>query len=1616
MKKFIALLLAVSMCAGFLLPFGMLGVSAAESEEGGLPADGTILYEETFSGTASNTSSTLAALNKTADAYSLADWSVLSGSSTGALTLSGGALNVNAASDLLVQIFAGDTADLLAKDRDYTVSFDMTYTGGAADDFAGLRFNYKDTGNYIETAVRLRGNGYLVACSGGTKFSLEDNGLKANAAEVKNGTYSYGHVLHSLTKTSGTTLLTLLNGTDSSINSAYASGTAALKGKTLHYSVESIHGAGVIVSINGVVVSTTVKNVYYYDLLSGLSGRIALFFSAGTTAKIDNLRLTAGGSFTLSTNSMGVKVMSVNTLFSSSSGTDVNDIFSMHWLVDENGTLRMDALLTVIREQSPDIVGFQERYYYKPDRSGGQENDIVEAMIAMGYGIIANKLRNNSVDIYGNPPSRYDSYNWTPIFYKTSRFILMNDSNRESEYVKDGLGTNGITDERVANGSLIFSQGSKEMYVPVCDSTKTYAVRLLIGAQKDKIDTALYQAVSVRYLGRCYGENAPQKTAVEMRYRTSNPTDVNPVTLSDTSGWLNVSMFSDSEFAKVTYNASTGKVEYGGNAYTGAYYTRTATVPIAVLLTNYAGTIYNPDSTLYSTFNLASKYGATVFPCGYTPKNVTEIRYKSATADHVASAPVTLSDEQLTSGKYLDATYLTQEEYDSVAFAKDGTTKLVYNGTEYDGMYYVRAKMTAVAGEGDSKCVTWGVLKLRENGQLMLAMNTHCALLLGYQQQLSDGAVTPDTAKDWRVDNARQILEVMQRVFAKYGELPTCITGDFNMGNQDPMYTVLSEVFDDAARLAPNTVYWEYTHHDPSKITEPTGETDAYGNPTFWYQEVSAATFPVPAYPIDHIFTTTDDFTVTAYNVLNDIYDENGDPYDYGSFELHMTDHCALVAEMEISGVSTPGCSHENGIYKEVQKVTLSAASTLDTVYYTTDGTSPVSSATRKPYTGAFDVYGDVQLRAVSYRAGVYSPERTVNFALCGELAITEIICNPTGYDILEGFEVVNTSNHTVDLADYTFWCLTNNQDPAGLADGAFTYTYNMNHMRVNEQGKYIMKPDEVFFIWAVMDDTYKWKLTYGAGQSAYAVEFVTEEGLDSSETCALWESLGYTGLNADSVGKVIYRTDLVSTAFAYQTGSAIPAERIVPLDKTTAVSIFPDGAGVWDGFARKDMPAGQTNVKILPQTFNMANSTYTRLFVTYDDELTPENAFSTAVLDNTHGASAGISVNASTKIPSVKEGSFTMVPALDETTGKITSVATAFNTWSGAKNEGSGFSVGALNATGGASQQQNVSDYVARMDAQYHYIEILPGDGIAVTDYVANGSAVHLPAAPAGDGVFVGWRASSGALYAADSDYIAECDNTFTPFFLGFATVAGASVRTTSGSTGLRFLSNLDRAQYDELLTLTGEVRMGTFIVPQFYVENAGGFDVSAFPKYLDVRTNGFYDESADTYTLAGSVANIYMNHYRMAYAACGYLSFTYGDGSTALIYAAFPEDGARTVMEVAKTAYDDRAVSADEHYLFETADGDYSPYTEGQRKIMYGFFGVELYIANVNGDFVATGTSRDAFTWVYDDNADLLTFTRTDGADWRVLVLYLDGEETAFTVEGDRLIVRISFYSDRY
>lgn len=114
---------------------------------------------------------------------------------------------------------------------------------------------------------------------------------------------------------------------------------------------------------------------------------------------------------------------------------------------------------------------------------------------------------------------------------------------------------------------------------------------------------------------------------------------------------------------------------------------------------------------------------------------------------------------------------------------------------------------------------------------------------------------------------------------------------------------------------------------------------------------------------------------------------------------------------------------------------------------------------------------------------------------------------------------------------------------PDRLSDDALGKTWDMNHLRVQEKGRYIMQPGEVFYIWIVIADDYKYQMTYfddsGARQTAYVMELVQEEDLVDSKRLAEWEAFGYRNLNRNAVGKEIYHTDCKDTespAYPYLT------------------------------------------------------------------------------------------------------------------------------------------------------------------------------------------------------------------------------------------------------------------------------------------------------------------------------------------------------------------------------------------------------------------------------------------------------------------------------------------------
>ncbi len=190
---------------------------------------------------------------------------------------------------------------------------------------------------------------------------------------------------------------------------------------------------------------------------------------------------------------------------------------------------------------------------------------------------------------------------------------------------------------------------------------------------------------------------------------------------------------------------------------------------------------------------------------------------------------------------------------------------------------------------------------------------------------------------------------------------------------------------------------------------------------------------------------------------------------------------------------------------------------------------------------------------------------------------------------------------------------------------------------------------------------------------------------------------------------------------------------------------------------------------------------------------------------------------------------------------------------------------------------------------------------------------------------------------------YAPAADGKITLAWTVMNTLPGASIRMDS-PTGLRFATEFDAAFLAALAEQYGEENMtiGTLIAPEAFVKEAGSFTKEALDAlekqsaaYLVVVAGQPYQQSGDSMTYVGSVANIMEKHYELNYAAIGYVTV---DGQT--YYA--PSYTVRSVCEIAAAALADLSETQNDEYAYEVTVGDkifYSPYTEAQRAILQAF-----------------------------------------------------------------------------
>ena len=186
---------------------------------------------------------------------------------------------------------------------------------------------------------------------------------------------------------------------------------------------------------------------------------------------------------------------------------------------------------------------------------------------------------------------------------------------------------------------------------------------------------------------------------------------------------------------------------------------------------------------------------------------------------------------------------------------------------------------------------------------------------------------------------------------------------------------------------------------------------------------------------------------------------------------------------------------------------------------------------------------------------------------------------------------------------------------------------------------------------------------------------------------------------------------------------------------------------------------------------------------------------------------------------------------------------------------------------------------------------------------------------------VFVGWSTAPDSveeMYPAGYKWDVTEETTLYAVWISFGMQDGAAVRLTEGSSGIRFLVDINAEQlmylYDEIGSL---YCWGVLLVPTDYLSEGVPFVHESFPdgyyidKECDLWSVGGEDAEGETvWTYAAAFTNISKAQYNRSFSARGYLLIEYADGNTYYVYTPYSaENNARSIYEVATKAYKDTA-----------------------------------------------------------------------------------------------------------
>ena len=118
---------------------------------------------------------------------------------------------------------------------------------------------------------------------------------------------------------------------------------------------------------------------------------------------------------------------------------------------------------------------------------------------------------------------------------------------------------------------------------------------------------------------------------------------------------------------------------------------------------------------------------------------------------------------------------------------------------------------------------------------------------------------------------------------------------------------------------------------------------------------------------------------------------------DYGGLNI---DQISLVYIGGTESVETPTIKPNGGTFIESVDVTLATATASATIYYTTDGSDPITSGTSTEYISPYTLTEDTTVRAYAMKTGVINSDvATVDFTILKEPVLTGLTIQAEDYD-----------------------------------------------------------------------------------------------------------------------------------------------------------------------------------------------------------------------------------------------------------------------------------------------------------------------------------------------------------------------------------------------------------------------------------------------------------------------------------------------------------------------------------------------------------------------------------------------------------------------------------------